>query len=368
MSIDGDDDVASVESEEDAHQYSCPDQRKFTPRRKARKKRDPLCPDEVEEVLNGYLKWCNDQNSESHCRILHDWTVEQDPQCAVYIYLDGDCVFKQTPQRVAGGCDTLRTKKEQLNHYNAVIVAEGYEPYYITYPECVDMICKMILATLLQNHLLNRNLIFFMDGEKALYQTVEKYFEMWSPVIYLDWYHLTLKVYGCLSNGLKSRRVDDPRTPGEVFKRGPKKGMPKERKKTSISILYARMLCSILWVGNVEEAKAYIKNINPEDIQNPAAVEELLGYLENKGRYITCYALRKRAGLRNSSNIVESANRRMVSCRQKHRGMLWSPAGSIALAALTTLFMNGEENLWFFHHEVSFSMKKSSAKENKIAA
>ena len=128
------------------------------------------------------------------------------------------------------------------------------------------------------------------------------------------------------------------------------------------------MLYSMLWVGNVEEAEDYIKNIDPSLIQNKEAIDELLTYLQNKGKYITCYALRKRAGLRNASNIVESANRRMVSGRQKHRGMLWSDAGSDAITSLTVLFMNHEETLWFYQHEVTFAMEPCEKPQQKQAA
>lgn len=351
-----------VDSQQEEQHYSEPDRREFLPLKKLRGKRVEVSPDEMEKVLNGYTIWLKGKSSEQLCTILHCWEFEKDPKQIVYIYIDGDCVPKQAEHRVPGGVEVLRETKERRNHYNAVICAEGFEPYYVTYPENIDNVCKMILAVLLQNQLLNRNLVFFMDGERILYTAVERYFGAWNPCIYLDWYHLLLKVFGCLSNGLVSRREDDPRTPLEYYKRGMKKGQPKPRKKTSISVLYARMLSSILWVGNVEEAKIYIKNINPKDIQKPEAIRELLEYLENKGKYITCYALRKRAGLRNSSNIVESANRRMVSGRQKHKGMLWGNEGTDAVTALTVLFMNKEEDLWFDHHKVTFAMRTQKDK------
>ena len=62
--------------------------------------------------------------------------------------------------------------------------------------------------------------------------------------------------------------------------------------------------------------------------------------------YITCYALRKRVGVRNSSNIVENANHRMVSGCQKHKGTLWTDEGTTAITSLKVLFLNEEEDLW----------------------
>jgi hypothetical protein len=41
-----------------------------------------------------------------------------------------------------------------------------------------------------------------------------------------------------------------------------------------------------------------------------------------------CYALRKKLGLRVSSNPVEKANDLLASNKQKHQGMSWSADGS----------------------------------------
>ena len=51
----------------------------------------------------------------------------------------------------------------------------------------------------------------------------------------------------------------------------------------------------------------------------------------------------------------------MVSGRQKHKGMLWGNAGTDAITALTVLFMNNEEDLWFVYHNVTFAMRLQKA-------
>ena len=76
-------------------------------------------------------------------------------------------------------------------------------------------------------------------------------------------------------------------------------------------------------------------------------VNNLLGYFQKKGAAITCYALRAKLGLRNSSNPVEKANDLVVAGRQKHNGMAWSPEGSGALAALQMIYLNNQPDLWF---------------------
>jgi hypothetical protein len=139
-------------------------------------------------------------------------------------------------------------------------------------------------------------------------------------------------MYDKLSIALKARRIPDPRVPPISYKRGKNKGKIKSMSMTSISRLYARAVCSILWVGNTDEAIAYLENINPDDVQNPDELQAIITYLKNKRKWITCYARRRRAGLRNSSNGVEGLNLTIVARRQKHNGMAWL-IGSGILAA-----------------------------------
>ena len=87
-------------------------------------------------------------------------------------------------------------------------------------------------------------------------------------------------------------------------------------------------------------------------MKNPDAIRVLLGYLERNRPYIPCYDVRKRLGLRNSSNIGEKMNDLLVSDRQKHKGMSWSVSGSSALAALEALKRNNTYQHWFEYHEI----------------
>ena len=71
-----------------------------------------------------------------------------------------------------------------------------------------------------------------------------------------------------------------------------------------------------------------------EWVRNPAAVEELIAYLEKRRAYIPNYQQRQRAGLWIASTRVEKYNDWAVSARCKHQGMSWSPQGVLALAVL----------------------------------
>jgi len=56
-------------------------------------------------------------------------------------------------------------------------------------------------------------------------------------------------------------------------------------------------------------------------VRNPAAVEELIAYLEKRRTYIPDYQQRQRAGLWIASTRVEKYNDWAVSARCKHQGM-----------------------------------------------
>ena len=100
---------------------------------------------------------------------------------------------------------------------------------------------------------------------------------------------------------------------------------------------------------------ALLQTIEPDQIKNHESLADLIGYLERNRPYLPCYAVRKRLGLRNSSNRGEKANDLLVSDRQKHNGMSWSPCGSIALTAVTALVRNREWTRWFQTSTLSFS-------------
>ena len=91
-------------------------------------------------------------------------------------------------------------------------------------------------------------------------------------------------------------------------------------------------------------------------MKNKGEAERLSKYLENKREWITCYALRKKAGLKNSSNGVECQNNVLVAERQKNGRASWRPEGSGYLSSITALFSNGEDREWFYGGKISFKM------------
>ena len=110
-----------------------------------------------------------------------------------------------------------------------------------------------------------------------------------------------------------------------------------------------------MWLGKLDDAIAFLQQIQPEKVKSGQSVDRLIGYFERNRDYIPCYALRKQLGLRNSSNRGEKANDLCVAERQKHNGMSWSKKGSVALATVISLHLNNEQDHWRSNHKLSFS-------------
>jgi hypothetical protein len=126
---------------------------------------------------------------------------------------------------------------------------------------------------------------------------------------------------------------------------------------TSLSRVYASRIKSAIYYGNIDEAINYIRHISPDDTQSLKKLEELIEYFEYRRDMIPCYALRKKAGLKNSSNSSELCNELLVSGRQKvDERMHWGEDGSAALASLTAIFVNRAEKRWFSKRQVKFEM------------
>ena len=105
-------------------------------------------------------------------------------------------------------------------------------------------------------------------------------------------------------------------------------GGPKDLRRA-----FEKALLGQLWEGKVDAAIELLKGAL-EWVRYPAAVEELIAYLEKRRTYIPDYQQRQRAGLWIASTQVEKYNDWAVSARCKNQGMSWSPQGVLALAAL----------------------------------
>ena len=358
----------SQEKEKEALEqvYSEPDTDPFLPRRKRRKTRVEASAEDMEGICNGYVDWLNRQQKHDECKILYAWIVEKGSEFCVYIAIDAVYVNEQSASHVNGGKSELKTKKTRVVHWNVCVEFDNLR--YLLTASTLKEVFQQLMAFLIVNGLMDRYFVFFADGEAVIFEYVETYFGWHAYTCILDWFHITEKVFQRLSSAIKAVRVDDPRSPVEFYKQGEKAGQEKQRKQTSLSVLYARRACSILWVGNVEEAKSYLRRIDPSVIKNQEAIDKLIEYLDNKKEWIVCYALRKRAGLRNSSNGSEGGNDILVADRQKDDDMSWREEGSTSAASLACLFANGEQNAWYSTGELTYKVpdeKRNAARQPK---
>ena len=249
-----------------------------------------------------------------------------------------------------------RDKTKYVKHIDIRVETDEGGRYNITSTD-IDDAFRQLLAVLLENGLITRFQHFFVDGEKLLKSTIDKYFKYWHHRVFLDEYHIGEKIDTLISLAIKSRRIPSPWELPILYVRGPKKGQVRYQPMTSLSRVYASMIKSAIHYGNIDEAIDYIRHINPEDVSHSEYLNDLITYIEFRREMIPCYALRKKAGLKNSSNSSELCNELLISERQKvDDRMHWGEEGSAALASLTAVFVNHSHDLWFSKHKVTFKM------------
>ena len=252
-------------------------------------------------------------------------SVEATPEDVVYVSVDDIGVKRQKESRSPG------SERESKYVENTVVHIQSGESTYCLTAVGMQKAFRLLLAFLLRNNLLvDKRLVFITDGATNIRENIAKFFGFRQYTLLLDWLHLEKKCKEYLSMAIKGSK-------GE---------------KTAVR----NTLHSMLWVGNVEDAKNYLRKLDDKLLKNKGKVSELIDYLERKENHIPCYALRKALGLRNSSNPVEKANDICVAKRQKHNGMSWSPGGSAALAVISTASSNGELAQWLNNRTLPFKM------------
>jgi len=246
----------------------------------------------------------------------------------VNISIDDVLAKKQKETRVSKNEEKADDKTRQYVPNTVIHVQKGKSTYLLN-GFGVIWTLQLLLAFLLHNHLIGLNLMFFVDGH-SLYSSVLQFFVWYKKIgVILDWFHLEKKCKERLSMALKGSKI----------------------RNTVLS-----KLMPLLWHGLVDEAISYLKELPQELIKNQKEIQSLLDYLEKNRPMIPAYAIRKRLGLRNSSNRGEKANDLLVAERQKHNGTAWSKPGSVALASLTALKKNKEYKTWFQKRKIEFKL------------
>jgi len=258
---------------------------------------------------------------------LHE-TFEDPSAIKANISIDDVCCKKQ---KVSGRKKGSPPKEKREMVYNTVahIQDKASKAYTLNTPNITQMM-TIVLAFLLSNGLLNKpgSLVFFTDGARDLRSAIQSMFSFLSFKIILDWYHLEKKCKDLLSMAISGKQI-------------------KNQILTEV--------LAWLWLGKVDRAVKVLSSLKQETIKNTKERDNLITYLHRNQDCIPCYALRKKLGLRVSSNPVEKANDLVVSNRQKHHGMSWSADGSTSLATLTSLRRNDEHMQWLRHRDIHFT-------------
>lgn len=314
------------------------------------------------------VKWRNDHAWYPSLQIRHPWRFETDPHHTVYIAMDGVLVPAQKETRGTELSADLPEKSKFICITN--ISVETEEGFYAITSQDRNEAMRQLVAFLLENGLINRHLVFFVDGERDLFTKIDENFSFCRHDIYLDWYHLCHKVIELLSLALKNRRIVDPARDPVLYVRGANKGQINynQTKRVSLSVLFSRIVIAMAWVGNVSEIIDYLHSIPKDYIKSQSAMKALTDYIEHKAPYITCYALRKQLGLCNTSNAVENLNEQLVSRREKAAGMSWSEPGSLAVALIKCADHNHELGKRIRHEQVSPALVPRKPKKQQKEA
>ena len=269
--------------------------------------------------INEAIAAVNDSREEKIPFSAAEIKIESVPEECVYVSIDDIGVKHQKDSRKEGSVRDYKYVENTVAH-----IQYGDESYILT---GIGMrnVFKSVLAFLLVNNLLSRELVFLTDGAQDIRSHIQSVFQFHPYMVILDWFHLKKRCQEWLSMAIR--------------------GKDKRNAILEKALRY-------LWAGDVAGASEYLSSLDPADIKNRKWLDNLLGYFQKKGDAITCYALRAKPGLRNSSNPVEKANDLVVAGRQKHNGMAWSPEGSGALAALQMIYLNNQPDLWFHRKEL----------------
>lgn len=285
-----------------------------------------ISPERVKEALDACELTAAERAEVEQNPVLYEQPTE-----TVNMSIDDVVVKHQKPHRDGEAADehgdTEKDEKTSRTYvHNTVAHLQHHNQTSCITGQSVPRVLRIVLAYLLQNMCLGLRLQCVVDGQKTLHAAILRAFSWIHNLgLLLDWYHLNDTCARELSLAMKG---------------------------TTLRNEALAELSPLLWYGRVESAKTFLRNLPKESIKNPDAIRRLTGYFERNQPYIPCYEVRKRLGLRNSSNIGEKMNDLLVSNRQKHKGMSWSESGSIAIAALEALKRNNGYQHWFEYHDI----------------
>ena len=269
-------------------------------------------PDAVPGLVDDDLPFDDSEEAQAEWeQTFAEWIATGFPGCEPAFPVDQDKPRSVDEGFVIVEPDEVKTKaqpstgRKEVWTYTAVVLVAGLR--YAFAEATAEGLWLQVSALLLQLGVLSgeRRLLVLGDGAAWIRAWFESLGISLQAMI-LCWWHLRKRCYEQMSSA----------------------GGPKDLRRA-----FEKELLGQLWEGKVNAAIELLKGAL-EWVRNPAAVEELIAYLEKRRAYIPNYQQRQRAGLWIASTRVEKYNDWAVSARCKHQGMSWSPQGVLALAAL----------------------------------
>ncbi len=179
------------------------------------------------------------------------------PADSVQVSIDPVGVKKQKESRE----ENPKEKKREMVYQTVAHLHQGNRSYTLN-GRGIGTVLSLTLAFLLHNGLLKYNLLFFVDGQRSLNNSILALFAWFGPVqLILDWYHLEDKCKSLLGMALQGRDIRN-----QVLDQ----------------------LLPLLWLGAVEQAIALLRAIETDHIKNQARLDELIGYFQRQQPYIPC--------------------------------------------------------------------------------
>ena len=265
-----------------------------------------------------------------------DVSAYEEPEQTVNISADDVVVDRQASTR-----PNSPEKGQKKRVSNTVIHIQREAKAYILNNGGIKGALVTLLGFLFANSLTGLcQFVFFTDGAADLNEPIKAMFGFLPMKIILDWFHLMKKVKERLSQamtGYKKRNA------------------------------FMDLLSPVLWMGDVKAAISMLEGLPDDLVRSRNEVFRLIEYLKRNESYIPCYMMRAKLGLWNSSNRVENANGRVVSFRQKARGMSWSREGSVALASVSAANINGELINWSGSRTLDFKLTQDNSDNVKAA-
>ena len=161
--------------------------------------------------------------------------IESVPEECVYVSIDDIGVKHQKDSRKEGSVRDYKYVENTVAH-----IQYGDESYILT-GTGMRNVFKSVLAFLLVNNLLSRELVFLTDGAQDIRSHIQSVFQFHPYMVILDWFHLKKRCQEWLSMAIRG----------------------KDRRNAILE-----KALRYLWAGDVAGASEYLSSLDPADIKN----------------------------------------------------------------------------------------------------